>query len=228
MPRCTVLPMFWFFLVVGSLGASSSARALPTFDFSEPQVTIVHAVTPGGSVALYGLLHESGGWSLRISEIADLVTDDDGDGSVRYELGREVSTVSVWLAVDLVTGDMAISAPEGFTPRELTFPPGVLRSGLGNRLNRLEMTGRTVHALMARPGADPTLTGAWLLRLGDGGDQDDDGAYDGKMGFLLAQMTPVGASPLPPEEIVLGDVIALIDPDTLDFVVATFAVPGSN
>lgn len=210
------------------LGFPASADALPTFDFSEPQVTIVHAVTPGGSVALYGLLHEPTGWSLRISELADLLTDDDGDGMVRYELGRNVPVVSVWLAVDLSTGELAVSAPEGFTPRELTFPPGVLRSGLGNRLNRLEMTGRTVHALVARPGVDPALTGAWLLRLGDGGDQDDDGAYDGKMGFLLAQMTPVGTSPLPPEEIAGGDVIALIDPETLDFVVATFQAPEGN
>lgn len=207
------------------LGFPASADALPTFDFSEPQVTIVHTVTPGGSVALYGLLHDSMGSSRRISEMADVLTDDDADGVVRYELGRDVPPVSAWIAVDLTTGELAVSGSGSFAPRELTFPAGVLRRGLDNRLNRLEMTGRMVHAFVARPASDAAIQGAWLLRLGDGGDQDDDGVYDGKMGFLLAQMAPVGASPLPPEEIAVGDVIALIDPETLDFVVASVQAP---
>lgn len=214
------------FLLLG-LGVATPSWGLPRIT-NGPDAVEVSDLPPGGSVALYALLHEWTGWSSRISEIADVLTDDDADGTVRYELGREVPPVSVWLAVDLTTGEVAVSGSDDFTPRELTFPPGVLRRGLGNRLNRLEMTGRIVHAFVVRPSAAPETAGAWLLRLGDGGERDDDGANDGKMGFALEHMTPVAASPLPPEEIEVGDVIALVDPDTLDFVVAAFAAPGDN
>lgn len=215
-------------LVVSLMLASTSpAWALPRITPLAETVEITE-VTPGASVVLYAILHESTGWSTRISELADVLADTDSDGTVLFELGRAVPTVSLWLAVDLSTGETAASSPEGFTSQELPFPPSILRVGLEDRLNRFEMSGGITHALVARSGADPAAQGAWILLLGDGGDQDDDGSYDGKMGFLLAQMRPVAASPLPPEEITVGDVVALIHPDTLDFVVATFAATEGN
>jgi hypothetical protein len=203
------------------VGLASPALAAPVFSF-DTEAVLVEGLSPDASVAFYALTREWTGASTRVTELAEVLTDDDGDGVVRYDLERPLPKVSVWLAVDLSTGELAVAGPEGFTPRELSFPPGAIRHGPTRRLDRLELTGRSQHLVLVRSGSDPddSTVGAWLLRLGDGGDQDDD-ETPGRMGFLLSRMTPLGASPAPPEELVDGDVLAVLDPETLDFTVVT-------
>ena len=222
MHRRVRLALLAFVLLAPAVPAAAVELA---FETTEPGAVVVTGVTPGGSLAVYALVREWTGFSTRVRETAEVVADDDGDGTVRLELDRAVAPMSAWVAVDLASGALAVSGPPGFTPRELPFPTAALTRGPADRLDRLELTGRMVHVLLVRPGDGP---GAWLLHLGDGGAQDDDGANDGTMGFLLARMTPLGASPPPPDEVAAGDVVALVDPDTLDFSVVTLVGQGGR
>lgn len=209
-------------VVLGSLLCclpTALAAATPLLIF-DGDVAVVEGVTPGGSVVLYGLTREWTGAATRVREVFEQVVDDDGDGIASHTLDHPVPAVSLWTAVDLATGELEVAGPEGFASRELTFPPGAIQNGPSRRLDRLELTGRSQHIVLVRPGAAEGA-GAWLLRLGDGGDQDEDGANDGRMSFLLSQMTPLAAGPAPPDELADGDVLAILDPETLDFTVVT-------
>jgi hypothetical protein len=73
-------------------------------------------------------------------------------------------------------------------------------------------------AFLARPGA-----GAWTLLLGDGGDDDLDGAQDGAVEGFFAAMQPVAGSTGVPDQLSTGDVVVLVDPDAMQFVAARFA-----
>ncbi|MEP7009931.1 MAG: hypothetical protein ABJC13_06385 [Acidobacteriota bacterium] len=146
--------------------------------------------------------------------LAELRADEDGDGVVTLALDRPVAPVSVWAAVDLASGDVAVVSPTGSrTPRG-----GFRGRGLGHR-----ETGRgTVHdlrfqseLLVVRPGVGG---GAWTLTAGDGNVGDEDGDANGELETALDRMTPLDASPAPPEDFGPGDVVLLVDPRSLEVV----------
>jgi hypothetical protein len=65
--------------------------------------------------------------------------------------------------------------------------------------------------LVVRPG-----TGAWTLRLGDGGPADEDGAADGRLEAALDRMAPLAGSPPPPSTFQKDDVVLVLDPNLLE------------
>lgn len=204
-----------------SLLFAAPALGTPSFSFAGDGVA-VEGLAPGGSVVLYGLTREWTGVSTRVREHFEPVVDDDGDGVAHLALDGAVPEVSVWVTVVLETGELAVSGPDGFAPRELDFPPGAIQHGPSRRLDKLGLSGSDQHIVLVRPGGEAVAgAGAWLLRLEDGGDQDEDGELDGRMSFLLAQMTPLAGSPAPPDELAEGDVLAVLDPETLEFTVVT-------
>jgi hypothetical protein len=66
----------------------------------------------------------------------------------------------------------------------------------------------------------PRKTSKLQTRIGDGGDDDDDGEADGTLRAALSALTPLGESPAPPERLRLNDVVLVIDPRTLVYLTA--------
>ena len=52
---------------------------------------------------------------------SQVLPDDDGDGVVTLDLGRDVPLRSIWVAVDLATGQAAAAAPEGYPLRRVSW-----------------------------------------------------------------------------------------------------------
>ena len=193
----------------------------------------VDGITAQGQVVWYSVARE-----VAEDDVATLVRrsgvrmDDDGDGKVSWDLEGEVPTRSIWVAVDLATGRVAVATPEGYPLRRV----GWRGRGLGRdnaRADRVEDLRTYADVLLVRPGE-----GAWRLTAGDGSDQDDDGAADGKLAVALDRMRPVegiagAGEAVPPARFGSKDVVVLIDPNRMELTVENQGVvreppPGSS
>ncbi len=148
---------------------------------------------------------------------AEIRTPEDRSGIVRLDLGGPVVPASVWVAVDLATGDFATVSPSGVVNQSDTFLGGGVGRGPGGSGVVSDLRAQA-ELLVVRPGV-----GSWALALGDGSSEDADGLADGQLTAPLDQMTPLAAAPPPPPDFLSGDVVLLVDPRTLEIVVTRIA-----
>lgn len=188
----------------------------PSLEVGESAVT-VRGAPPGGRFVLFGVAQETEQFLTTIVRREQILTDDDGDGAVIFELGRPVAFTSAWVAVDLASGQAAVAVPEGFPRRELAQAPRTAPA----TLDRVEVDLLMVDALLIRP-----WIGAWGRRAGDGGASDADGETNGTIRTALAGMWSVGDSPPVPETLAPGDVLAVIDPHDLGVAVMRLGSQG--
>ncbi len=203
-----------FFLL--ALAAPLSA-APPEISF-EPDAVVARGITPKGQAVWFSVAREISRRSTNVVPRHAVEVDDDGDGSVRLELGQEVPLRSIWFAVDLATGESAVAIPEGFPLLEMDLPGGAIPAAL----NRLDLQRRFVYLLLVRPGV-----GAWQLRVGDGGASDEDGEPDGTLRAALSNLAPVQEDgPPAPERFSPRDVLLVIDPERMES--ATVRIGGGQ
>lgn len=197
-----------FFLLLMAVPLIPAAAAPPVL-ILEPQAVTASGITPKGRVVWFSVAREISQRAATVVPRILLATDDDGDGKVRLELAKDVPLQSIWFAVDLETGQAAVTAPEGFDLQEADFPARAIPAAL----NGLDLDRRFLYAVLIRPGA-----GAWMLRAGDGGASDDDGEPDGTLRARLASFRGIGETPLsPPTRITARDLLLVIDPNRMDF-----------
>jgi len=137
----------------------------------------------------------------------ELVIDADRDGVVELAVKPDIPPTSVWIAVDLSTGELAWAAPEGFVPPALTFEGGAPPIG---SVRELRVKARQLRAVLVRAGA-----GVWQAGVGDGAEGDEDAEVDGVVVVRVGRMEPVGTAGQAPEELAMGDRLVLLDPATL-------------
>ena len=209
------------FLLIFLAFASRPAAADLELAFDDSSL-FIKGMTPGGDLALLSVAREPREWVMSVVMREDLLSDDDSDGAVRYEIEKEVPVQSIWAVVDVATGEVAAGSPDGFVPETLELPPGRLLLGPGNASSRLASGHGRIHALWVRPGE-----GAWTITAGDGGPMDADGksdhqvlvALDQSLGLATEEAAPVGVFP--------RDVLIVIDPDDMSLGVR-LPVGGGN
>lgn len=184
------------------------AGAAPAITFEASGVT-VSGLTPRGRGVLFSVAREVERYATTVVRREEILADEDGDGTASLALEKEVPFKSVWIAVDLESGESVAAAPAGFPLREAELPPRAIPAAL----NRLDLERKLVHLLLVRP-----KTGAWGLRVGDGGASDDDGRADGTLRARLGRFWSVGDTPPPPERLAPGDVLLVIDQETLEHI----------
>ena len=193
-----------------TLCSGAAAAAQPTISM-EPQAVVASGITPGGQVVWFSVAREIAERTATLVRREQIADDDDKDGSVRLELGRPVPFQSIWVAVDLTTGAAAVAVPEGYPLRQVDLPGRNLHAG-GGKPDWVEDDRGYVDILLVRPGE-----GAWVATVGDGGAEDDDGAYDGRLVASLARLHGVGASPAGgPQRFSPRDLVAVIDPNRME------------
>jgi hypothetical protein len=194
------------------------ATAAPALLY-EDQAVVVSGITPGGQAVWFSLSKQIEGYMAHFVTRQDLLADTDGDGVVRFELDRTVPLQSLWVAVDLASGEAAVGTPEGFPLRDASEAPGHGR-GVAGRPDWVETGRELLSFLVVRPGA-----GAWTLSLGDGGANDEDHAVDGRLTATLARLRAVGNSPSPPERFQPRDLVFAIDPDRMEILTERIPAP---
>jgi hypothetical protein len=196
----------------------TAAAVQPVISF-EPEAVAVSGLTPGGKVVWFGVAREISERTATIVRRTRVLTDEDSDGVVRLELGRDVPFQSIWVAVDLTTGAATLETPEGYPLRNVELPPQSLGRGESGEADWVEDSRNYVEILFVRP-----PEGAWGVTVGDGGESDDDGAYNGRAIAALTQMRGAGPSPPPaPERFRAGDVVVVIDPNRMEVGLRQFA-----
>ena len=205
-------------LGAGLLLLPALASAAPPVLSFEPQAVLAQGVTPKGKVVWFSIAREISRQATTIVPRLDILADDDGDGAVRFPLDRDVPLRSIWCAVDLASGDVALATPEGFPLLEKDWPGGAIPAAL----NRLDLARSFAYLVAVRPGV-----GAWTLRAGDGGASDEDGEADGNLRAALARFTPVAASPAVPEHLAPGDLLIVIDPNRMEILKVRMGKPGA-
>lgn len=212
----------WPVLVLG-LGGLPAASAEPFRLKIETDHLAVTGATPQGRVVFFGVARETDPDDVvNVSPWAEIRTDDDGDGRIGLSLGRPVAVRSAWVAVDLAGGDFDAGAPEGVRLKKVPFRgrgPGRRPDGR----DALRDARGLAEILVVRPG-----TGAWTLRLGDGGPTDEDGAADGRIEAVLDRMEPLDGSPPPPQTLQKDDVVLILDPNLLEMTLVKLPAAPAN
>jgi hypothetical protein len=175
---------------------------------------VAQGITPGGRAIWWSVAHEHPDSFVTIVHRLEEQTDADLDGIVLFEHEGELPDASIWVAVDVTTGTYGSFAPVDFGVTETSLPPESAQTGVAGRDPAdafLEMAHPMIDVLLVR-----AAQGAWDLRVGDGGDADQDGGIEGEISFPIDGMAPIGASPAAPARYADGDLLLSIDIDDLE------------
>jgi hypothetical protein len=176
----------------------------------------------GGKLVLFGLAHEEKNYITTLVRRDEILEDTDQDGVVSFDLGRPVPVASIWIGIDLQTGDSVVAAPTARPRRELPLPVRVFAPNL----RRLDLDLRMAELLLVHPGLGGAGAGAFGLLVGDGGESDEDGEQNETLQAVLADMRSLGDSPVAPLELLAGDVLVVVDPLDLRVLVVRVAAAG--
>lgn len=193
--------------------APPPATPAPVLELGE-QVVSVRTGMPGGTVVLFGFAYRERDFISTFLRFEEVLVDLDQDGLVRLDLGQTLPSASVWVGIDLASGNSTVAAPPGFAMGEISLS----KRKIADTLDRVDLTLPMAEVLLVRPSV-----GAWRLRVGDGGDSDEDGVADGTLRAALAGMRSLGDSPRAPERLEAGDVVVVIDTQTLQLAVVRLA-----
>jgi hypothetical protein len=182
---------------------------------ASPDAMVASGVTVKGKVVFLGITREIAPDDVaEIRRRLEVIADEDSDGQATYKLDQPIDQRSMWVAVDVTSGDFDTAAPEGFRLRKVNWRG----RGITNRpdgRDSVEDARAFAEVLVVRPG-----TGAWILRLGDGGPDDADGSPDGRLEAALDRMSPLAGSPEPPQRFQRDDVVVLMDPNSMEMTLA--------
>ncbi|OYW01495.1 MAG: hypothetical protein B7Z61_12415, partial [Acidobacteria bacterium 37-71-11] len=116
-PRITVLALLIALPVV----------AKPTITV-EANAVVASGVTPSGQVAWFSIAWDRYQAMNRVTR-RDRIDADSGAGQVTFAVDGGVPQNSIWVVVDLSSGDYAVAAPEGTQLRLDTVPAAWLAKG---------------------------------------------------------------------------------------------------
>jgi hypothetical protein len=187
------------------------AGAAPLRVTLETDAVAIAGTTPRGQVVLLGVTREIGEDDFHtVRRHLQTLSDEDGDGVIRYPVKEGVPLRSLWAVADLTSGDYDAVAPTGFAGREV----GWRGRGLERRhdgKDAVEDRRALLELLVVRP-----KVGAWALRLGDGDENDADGSIDGRIEGILEQMLPLTGDLKPPAIFQRDDLVMALDPTTME------------
>ncbi len=191
--------------VAAALPVQASAQPALEIRFDHERV-LIDGVAEEGRVLLHGLTRERVENSfMRLDTFEAELSDDDGDGSVEYDVGRELPWRSLWVAVELESGRVATASPNE-PLRELS--PGKARTPSDDRI---AVDSIWFDLLVVRPSG-----GAWKRRIDEGGSGDDDGSPDGTARVRFDALPAASdATREAASQARTGDVIVIIDLRTL-------------
>jgi|GEM_PF-4498595 len=184
---------------------------------------LIQGLRPGGSVALLGAAHERAYYMTRVVSRREILTDDDHDGTIEYKPSNGIAFQSIWIVMDIATGETKVATPAGYNAIEMT------QQGAG-RGNAVNITGNIFD--IGRDHADIVVVrpneGAWALPVREGGVKDAPVAAVGRSNVPLVKLIPLRpAFGSPPPALKNGDVVAIVDAVRMQYWVTSIA-RGAN
>jgi len=203
-------------------GFPSTAVAAPVAELTDKEL-IVRNLTPGSTVALLAVAHEPAYYMMRLVSRRELLKDDDKDGVVRYVPDHGVAFRSLWIVVDVASGESTMATPAGYEAVEMYQRGAGRGNAVQSIVNTLDVGREVVEILLVRPGE-----GAWFVTARDRGFSDQDGQANGRIRLDPRKLrSPRGTYGDPPHAMRNGDVVAVVDPDLLEYWWATIGRGGN-
>ena len=199
------------------------AVAQLSMSFGTTDVT-VSGMTKGGEAALVSLSRDTQGWVASVTPMSALLSDDNGDGSETYVLASQLVKRSVWVAVDVSTGETIVVSP-GFSGRQSKIDPSqAIQMGKGGLYSLLLDQRAVLDLTVVRP-----QRGAWHIRAWDGGTNDSDLDPNGTIQVDAQAMTPMARSHGVLADFQVGDILVGLDHTNLEYyAVAVVTRPGKS
>lgn len=196
-------------LVLTALAGAASAQT-GSFSISlGPDWVAVSNATPGGTVALLSAVRTPVAFTSRVETALRTGQARPGNGSFRFELEGPLPESSVWAAVDVQTGALALASPVEGAPLAFVEPLG-LSSQTGTAV--IAARGHpTLEFLLVRAGS-----GAWRAVAADGGISEGTGEADGLTSLLEPEWVALADSPASPGELLPTDLLVALDPATFE------------
>lgn len=207
-------PLRHILILVVFLCAAAGAFADPrvtalTVNAQERQVRVT-GITPNHQAIVFSVGIGRIGNTPALTREARALTDDDGDGAVELTVHR-LPARSVWVAVDLESGDVAVATADGSVPVALQLAENAWLAGK----EHVPVSRSYVEAVVIRPTA-----GAWTARLADGGARDADSLRNGISTFRLDAMQRLAGAETAPPLAQPNDILIVADPQTLELFVS--------
>jgi len=203
-------PKLWtvavFLTALVALAAPAGAQLGLSVAGSRLQVT---GVSPGGRVALFGIVRDFSNIAPVVSTRFASAADDDGDGQVSLDLASPPPAQSKFFAVDIRSGEFVGATPAGRTPLMASAAAARSVVSVSARTGRLGVALRLADVVLVRPDV-----GAWQKVAGDGGAGDEDGIPDGTITLAASSFADPGGSVAAPAGFQRGDVVVAIDTHT--------------
>lgn len=165
----------------------------------------------GGSVVLFTVQRTSRSGGIHLHDSAEVLTDDDRDGVVRFVPEKGVPLRSIWVAAELGSGAHAVASHPEFPLYARPLTETNLRKDAQGAIATLEMEIPRLMLLLVSPGK-----GAWVLKSTEGGRGDGDAVPDGQLSMVFEQATSVDGKEKAPKHLKAGDFIAVVNPGQLD------------
>jgi hypothetical protein len=169
--------------------------------------------TKGSQVVFFGDQIDARAYSADYFHGANVVDVGD-DGSCTFDIGRGVGPASVWIAIDLATGDTDVITGDGLHAREYIPTADALKHDFNGNTSKLQLPFLIADVLLVRP-----KDGAWLTTVADGGSTDDDRNQDGKTTVQFETLLETSKNHKAPRAIVKGDVLIAVHPRTLQYMI---------
>ncbi|MEO8380732.1 MAG: hypothetical protein ABI779_13800 [Acidobacteriota bacterium] len=200
--------------ILGAL-ALSFAFALPgaamTVTVDAEGVTAAE-LPRGARIVLFGVGREPGRYRSSIRRWTEVLADDDRDGRVRF--AGHVTNRSIWVAVDLETGESVAATGPDYPRREVTAGSALKRDNVG-QLSKLENARGIAEMLIVRP-----KRGAWRLGSSKNSAVDEARGNPAVMRLDASAFRAVeGVASDDLKHLKRGDVLAMIDPRLMEFYV---------
>jgi hypothetical protein len=194
-------------LVIAAQQHSARAAATeiePRLSF-QANTVVVSNVTIGGKVVLLAETLSNYHGSLRAQSERLVLTDDDRDGVVRYDLPYALPHRSIWLAVDFESGRYAVAGAPGYDVDLEPFPLASLKANAAGESESIEEERRELRVVVIRPG-----DGAWSIVKSQSPSGTPDDVQHGKLKIRFDSLQPfVGTKAL--KQLKNGDTVVGFD-----------------
>jgi hypothetical protein len=190
----------------------ASAAAPISIQVGETAVDIANS-TPSGHVLLVNAGLESyGGMLVQRGGSQDLVAGSDG--TCRYVSKSQISLRSVWIAVDIETGQYVTGSRMGYIAIVQPLSPTLLSKDASGVMGVTDIEARSLDLYFVRP-----KQGAWRLRAAQGG-PDNAQMFAGKLKLSSVDAQPVVGKDPPPSRLKTADLVILINTGRLETLIA--------
>ncbi len=191
-------------LLVSTVAPGAIAQPVAS---AEQGTVVVSGVSAGGEVVLFGVSREYIEFANRFRHWKRVEVDVDRDGKVVVDLGAPLPVPSVWVAVDVATGQLALLRCPDDPPRGVQSFPDVALRPEGGRVTALVLEVESLDLLVVRPGV-----GAWRHGAVEG---PHERTAEGLLRIPFARLPRLTGTAEGPGELRPGDVLVGIEPWSL-------------